>query len=137
MEETTFCPKCGSLSLRNGKCFMCGYSTESTSQEDELATQTPQNTPTNLAPCPDCGHMVSLYATSCPNCGRPLKPLKELQTKPVVDEEEEKEMPQGKHNGSGCGTFVAVVLGILVAVWVLSKILHVEITGTITPIIKQ
>lgn len=134
MERKTSCPKCGSLFFRDGKCFTCGYTAEQSLQENE---QQPQETNLcNLAPCPDCGHNVSLYATSCPNCGRPLKPLKELQTKPVVDEEEEKEMPQGKPNGSGCGTFVAVVLGILVAVWILSKILHVEITGTITPIIK-
>lgn len=26
----------------------------------------------NLAPCPDCGRLVSRQATNCPQCGRPL-----------------------------------------------------------------
>ena len=26
-----------------------------------------------LQPCPDCGHEVSISATSCPHCGRKLK----------------------------------------------------------------
>ncbi len=26
----------------------------------------------NLAPCPDCGRLVSRQAVSCPQCGRPL-----------------------------------------------------------------
>src|SRR5262245_66293800 len=29
---------------------------------------------TNLRPCPDCGHQISLLASSCPSCGRPLGP---------------------------------------------------------------
>ena len=27
----------------------------------------------NLIPCPDCGHMLSRLAASCPSCGRPLR----------------------------------------------------------------
>lgn len=27
----------------------------------------------NLIPCPDCGHMLSRLAASCPSCARPLK----------------------------------------------------------------
>jgi len=34
---------------------------------------------------------------------------------------------------SGFGVFVAVVFGILVAFWIASKIFHIEIFGTITP----
>jgi predicted amidophosphoribosyltransferase len=26
-----------------------------------------------LAPCPDCGHAVSLRAEACPSCARPLR----------------------------------------------------------------
>ena len=26
-----------------------------------------------LAPCPDCGHLVSPLAETCPSCGRPLR----------------------------------------------------------------
>ena len=28
---------------------------------------------TNIAPCPDCGQLVSRLAPTCPHCGRPLK----------------------------------------------------------------
>ena len=28
----------------------------------------------NLAPCPDCGRLVSRLAPNCPQCGRPLTP---------------------------------------------------------------
>ena len=27
----------------------------------------------NLIPCPDCGHMLSRLAESCPSCARPLR----------------------------------------------------------------
>jgi hypothetical protein len=27
----------------------------------------------NLRPCPDCGHHISVRATTCPNCGGPVK----------------------------------------------------------------
>lgn len=27
----------------------------------------------DLAPCPDCGRMVSRLAPACPGCGRPLQ----------------------------------------------------------------
>ena len=39
-----------------------------------------------------------------------------------------------KQGASSGGIFVAVVLGIIVAVWLISQIFHVEITGTITPL---
>lgn len=27
----------------------------------------------NVAPCPDCGHQVSIHAVTCPHCGRQLR----------------------------------------------------------------
>lgn len=27
----------------------------------------------NLAPCPDCQKLISIHASSCPHCGRPMK----------------------------------------------------------------
>ena len=27
----------------------------------------------NLIPCPDCGHMLSRLAESCPSCARPFR----------------------------------------------------------------
>lgn len=27
----------------------------------------------NLIPCPDCGHMLSRLAESCPSCARPMR----------------------------------------------------------------
>ena len=26
----------------------------------------------NLAPCPDCGRLISIRATTCPHCGGPV-----------------------------------------------------------------
>ena len=39
-----------------------------------VATRRPNysNNP-NLRPCPDCGHFVSVRATTCPRCGGPVK----------------------------------------------------------------
>ena len=31
----------------------------------------------NLVPCPDCGHMLSRLAESCPSCARPLRAPRE------------------------------------------------------------
>ena len=28
---------------------------------------------TNLVPCPDCGHLLSPLAETCPSCARPLR----------------------------------------------------------------
>lgn len=36
----------------------------------------PSSANPNLAPCPDCGRLVSLQADSCPQCGRPLQTKK-------------------------------------------------------------
>jgi len=27
----------------------------------------------NLAPCPDCGRLISIRATTCPHCGGPVR----------------------------------------------------------------
>ena len=35
----------------------------------------------NLAPCPDCKKMISLAASACPNCGRPVT-AEELSKQP-------------------------------------------------------
>ena len=29
-----------------------------------------------LAPCPDCGHLISPQADACPSCGRRLRPAR-------------------------------------------------------------
>ncbi len=44
------------------------------------------NNNSSLYPCPDCGNMVSIHATFCPKCGRPLSL------------EEEKKGKKKKHN---------------------------------------
>ena len=138
-ESIVACPQCGSLMFQNRRCYKCGFAFENNDSNAQMIE--PQNNqpvsqnnqpvyPPNLVPCPDCNHLVSLYATSCTNCGRPLKPMKELSD----TDENEPIQTQPENSGGGCGTFVAVVLGILVAVWILSKILRIEITGTIIPI---
>jgi hypothetical protein len=35
--------------------------------------RTPLENNPNLKPCPDCGRIVSLRATTCPHCGGPLQ----------------------------------------------------------------
>jgi hypothetical protein len=37
------------------------------------AAGTPPSNP-NLAPCPDCGRLVSIHAEACPQCGHPFGP---------------------------------------------------------------
>ena len=39
---------------------------------------------TKLRPCPDCGHQVSLLASSCPSCGRPLGPSPRAREGPFL-----------------------------------------------------
>ena len=114
------CPNCGKPLDRDDWCRNCGYDLREVEQERNETSKPVQSAPvkSNLVKCPDCGRMVSRNATSCPGCGCPF--------------ETEQAEPERK-SGSG-GVFVAVVLGIIVAVWLLTKILHVEITGTIVPI---
>ena len=127
-----FCPQCGRQTLKGDYCSNCGFKLN-----DSYGSQMPQVPsnqpviPPNLAPCPDCGNLVSMYATSCPRCGRPLNPLKTLDE---PDNSGNANNQQPARSGGGCGTFLAVLFGILAAVWILSKILKIEITGTIIPI---
>ena len=43
-----------------------------------------------LAPCPDCKRMISLAATTCPNCGRPIQPGDLKSAEPTPEEIEER-----------------------------------------------
>lgn len=95
-------------------------------EEEKAAFTEQQFSAPSLYSCPDCGNMVSIYATSCPQCGRPLVPQG-----PIPDTD--REAPQ-RSGASVIGIIFAVVVGILVAIWVASKIFHVEVTGTIVPI---
>jgi len=36
----------------------------------------PSGSNPNLAPCPDCGRLISIRATTCPHCGGPVKGVK-------------------------------------------------------------
>lgn len=38
-----------------------------------------------LTPCPDCEHLCSVEALSCPNCGKPLRPEPD-KTKATLDD---------------------------------------------------
>ena len=40
----------------------------STRRSDSASRNNP-----NLAPCPDCGRLISIRATSCPHCGGPVQ----------------------------------------------------------------
>ena len=68
------CPRCGSTRITDGKCEYCGFIFERKKPE----TPTPQQEPEaaarnrNMIKCPDCGRMISRYASPCPHCGRPV-----------------------------------------------------------------
>ena len=53
---------------------------------NQYVPQPPVNLP-NLVQCPDCGNLVSMYATSCPTCGRPFVPLSHIDQNNIVEEE--------------------------------------------------
>ena len=85
----------------------------------------------NLTDCPDCGGQVSWYATVCPHCGRPLKPLKgDVGAR----------QPQRKSGTSSFGVFVAVVLAGLVLWYMIAPyttpVWMQKIGGTIKAIIN-
>lgn len=40
----------------------------------------------SLVPCPDCGHLCSVEAASCPNCGKP-SPTQLSHSKGMLDEQ--------------------------------------------------
>ena len=104
--------------------------------------QTPNEPKTGL--CPDCGKIVSKLARTCPHCGRPLDPgdVKENpENKPILQrtmEDNEAIRNARESNGgkqtSTAGIVVAVVIALLIVVWILTQTMHVEVTGTITPI---
>ncbi len=99
-------------------------------EQAEMSGKPIDENASKLIPCPDCGNQVSRYATSCPKCGRPFS--------------SENIVAQAAHTGrssSGRGLSVlaialAVVIGILVAIWIASKIFHFEIFAFIAPMQK-
>lgn len=79
--------------------------------------------------CPYCGFMVGKYHDGyCPICKYTFNDEDDLPER----KEEPKEQHEKKGSSAG-GVFVAVVLGIVVGVWLISKLFHIEITGTIVP----
>jgi hypothetical protein len=38
-----------------------------------LRFRSPSRNNPNLAPCPDCGRLISIRATTCPHCGGPVQ----------------------------------------------------------------
>lgn len=56
-----------------------------------------------LAPCPDCKRMISLSASTCPNCGRPIKEGELVSPVPS----EPKPMTAGQW---GCFILIALVV---------------------------
>ena len=73
---------------------------------NQYIQQPPVNLP-NLVQCPDCGHMVSIYATACPTCGRPFVPLSNI----VQQEEKEEREPEKRRINS-----IALFFGILLLI---------------------
>lgn len=75
------CPQCGSSRITDGKCEYCGFIIERKKPETPDIPKAAQSTPQqgtepaagsrNLIKCPDCGRMISRYASRCPQCGCP------------------------------------------------------------------
>lgn len=82
--------------------------------------------------CPYCGFMVGKYHDGyCPICKYKFNDEDDIpERKDVPEQKPEQKEKQGSSAG---GVFVAVVLGIVVGVWLISKLFHIEITGTIVP----
>lgn len=80
--------------------------------------------------CPVCGSK-NTKRMHCFDCGYDFTDDDELKVA------EPDEIPSGKtaerKHTSGIVIFIAVVLGILAAIWIASKIFEVKVTGTITP----
>src|SRR2546421_11650689 len=80
------CSQCGLVNFATADvCKRCGnafakdeYKSEQPSTAPPQQTQNP-----NLTPCPDCAHLCSHMAETCPNCGRFLQQI-ERPKKSVV-----------------------------------------------------
>jgi hypothetical protein len=54
--------------LKDGQCENCGFVVFKKQEKQNTTVQEPSN----LMCCPDCGHMISKDALSCPQCGCPF-----------------------------------------------------------------
>jgi uncharacterized OB-fold protein len=67
------CPQCGLVNFAGEeKCKRCESDLAEVAEDikrGQAAVAEAARHP-NLSPCPDCGHMVSRQAESCPQCGR-------------------------------------------------------------------
>lgn len=79
------CPQCNLVNFATSeKCKRCGNSllndetiNETSSSEPQQTTQinAQENQSLKLTACPDCNHLCSQMAESCPNCGRFLRQI--------------------------------------------------------------
>ncbi len=84
------------------------------------------NLPDKLMYCPDCGQEISKRAKVCPHCGRPIAE----EPKKV----EQHEQNQTQNNGSNAfGVFIAVLLAIIFAVWIIPQLFRFEMTFELIP----
>lgn len=80
--------------------------------------------------CPVCGSK-NTKRKHCFDCGYDF--MDDDEQKAAEPDESPSNDPAEHKHVSGIGIFIAVVLGILVAIWIASKIFEVKVTGTITP----
>lgn len=131
-QNIVICENCGKV-VRSGM-KTCPYCQKPVDMEmpdtgDPERVQIPEVPKVVL--CPVCGSK-NTKRMHCFDCGYDFTDEDELK---AADQDES---PSGgateQKHVSGIGIFVAVVLGILVAIWIASKLFEVKITGTITPI---
>lgn len=67
------CPQCGLVNWTGATtCSRCGIDLKPSAEaaQGEAAFKAQQSRKPNLHPCPDCEHLISRSAESCPQCGR-------------------------------------------------------------------
>ena len=130
---TIMCPECGKETVINGKCINCGYvlwEYDPTKMKESIPKEKSVKEKPERLKCPHCGK-ESLINGFCRECGYEILGEK---TKETLTKKDTPAESSEKHGISGLGVFLAVVFGIVVAVWIISKIFRVEITGTIIPL---
>ena len=128
---TIACPECGKNTVVNGTCRNCGCVLWENDPDQPVPDIKPKEPPKpEIIKCPICGKQ-SVRKGICRECGYELEGNEE-NTESEIEEEPVSASTAEKHGPSGFTIFIAVVLGIVAAVWIITKIFHIEITGTAT-----
>ena len=133
-QNVVICENCGKIVKSTNKtCPYCSKPLYIVAPDDQSDEDDKQKSVPEAVPCPICGSK-NTKNQHCFDCGYDFDDEDETQDAEAEEEVAPVTVESSPKRTSGFKIFLAVVLGILAAIWLASQIFEVRITGTIMPV---